>query len=184
MGIGNGNKFKGNQQKKLNRAQKSANDEFNPEIDRYAKIASIDGGKHVTLKLCENNVKKLMPAIIRGIHHKKLWFNKDDMVVVRDNGNLNEIWRKVTQAEIHIVQKEFDKLDNENGSSGNDIIFREPDANDTSESSDDESNNVDKHLRIAPQPTRKFVIDNDSDDDNDDTDGNIQNGKNIEIDDI
>ncbi len=108
---GNGNKFKGNNAKKGAHGRKEVYAEFNPLTDQYARVVSIEGGKHINLMPLDSTDNKPITALIRGIHHKKVWFKKDDLVVITGIGNLVEIVGKVNDSDIKKIRSKFDKID-------------------------------------------------------------------------
>jgi hypothetical protein len=112
MPIGNGNRLKGNNQKKTARARgrKDVNVDFDKDTDQYAQVINMQGGKHMTVLPLGNKDKEYIRATIRGIHHKKVWFKVDDFVVIRTDGNLVEVQGKASEYDINMVKKEFEKM--------------------------------------------------------------------------
>lgn len=153
----NGNKMKGNSQKKGGRTKKEIYTDFDPTTDRYGKILNLIGGKHVSVLLLNDTDNKPICANIRGIHHKKVWFRKDDLVVVRGTGNIVEIWGKVSEEEYNDIKRKFDLKENK-GNTDN-LIFQENDNESDSDSDSDVENNV-----VLKQPERNFNINEEIDD--------------------
>lgn len=122
----NGNKFKGNKQKKGSRGRKDVYADFNPDTDHYGKILGLEGGKHASVSLLPNGTT--IRAMLRGIHHKKVWFKKDDLVIIRGDSNFAEVWGKVNDNESNQIRRDFDKLEGKNNSSM--VIFNESDDSD------------------------------------------------------
>jgi translation initiation factor IF-1 len=127
MPVGNGNKFKGNKVKKSARGRKSGQANFDAATDQYACVVNIEGGKHVNVLLLDSVDKKSTPALIPGKFHRKVWFKKDDLVVVMGNGNLMEIKGMVSDSEIPRIRSKFDKL---HGNNDRSLIFGNDDDND------------------------------------------------------
>jgi hypothetical protein len=142
---GNGNKFKGNKQTKGVRNRKRMIADFNSGTDRYAKIVSLEGGRHAMVLPLDSTDNKPISVMIKGIHHKKIWFKRDDLVVIRDG----EIEGRVNDTDRNKVQREFDKLD---GDKSSHFIFQ----NDN-EFSDDE-NSGEEESKVPAQPKRNFDI--------------------------
>jgi translation initiation factor IF-1 len=142
----NGNLFKGNTQKKKGgRARKEVYcDTFDSTTDHYGKVVNLEGGKGVSVLLLDSIDGKPVHVTIRGIHHKKVWFKKEDLVVVRGS----ELWGKVSDSEANRVRRNFDRLEGKGDSSS--IIFR-----DTNELDDDDEDDEDEY-RIRPQPNRNL----------------------------
>jgi len=130
----NGNKFKGNKQKKGRRGRKEMFASYDEESDTYGKIVGSQGGKHLSVLLLGDAEQKPIMASVRGIHHKKVYFKKDDLVVVRHNGNLYEIWGYIDESEIRRVREDFNRFENNGNQSS--IIFQ--DKNNLYPSSDDD----------------------------------------------
>jgi len=143
---GNGNKFKGNKAKKGGRGRKNVYAEFDPKTDQYARVYSIEGGKHLKVVPLNNTESKPIVALIRGIHHKRVWFKKDDIVVITGDSNLMEVVGKVNEGDVTKVRTKFDKLEG-----GRDTIFI-----DENEFSDEEEDK--KPVSILPQPNRPFDL--------------------------
>lgn len=143
---GNGNKFKGNKAKKGGRGRKNVYAEFDSKTDQYARVHSIEGGKHLKVIPLNSVDNKPIVALIRGIHHKRVWFKKDDMVVITGDSTLMEVVGKVNEGDISKVRTKFEKM--EGGST--DLIFI-----DENEFSDEELNEDNK---IIPQPNRPFDL--------------------------
>jgi len=122
----NGNKFKGNKQKKGSRGRKDVYADFNSDTDHYGKILGLEGGKHASVSLLPNG--NTIRAMLRGIHHKKVWFKKEDLVIIRGDSNFAEVWGKVNDNESNQIRREFDKLEGKNNSSM--VIFNESDDSD------------------------------------------------------
>jgi translation initiation factor IF-1 len=102
----NGNFVKGNIQHKKRRNQKEIYADFCSDTDVYAKVIKKEGGKQMRVQLLGE--KKHAIATLRGIHHKKMWLNPDDLIIIRKNGNLMEIWGKVPDQYARDIQKLFD----------------------------------------------------------------------------
>lgn len=115
----NGNKFKGNNKKKGFR-KKNPYTDFDETIDEYAKVLSLQGGKHLTVQLLSDTKDKTVSAIIKGSHHRKIWYKKDELVIVRSMGNLYEVQGKISNDELKIIQQQFDKLE---GNTNNTFTF-------------------------------------------------------------
>ncbi len=143
---GNGNKFKGNKAKKGGRGRKNVYAEFDSKTDQYAKVHSIEGGKHLKVIPLNSIDNKPIVALIRGIHHKRVWFKKDDLVVITGTATLMEVVGKVNEGDASKVRTKFDKLDG--GKTDNIFI-------DENEFSDEELNDENK---IIPQPNRPFDL--------------------------
>ena len=138
---GNGNALKGNNQKKIARKiRKDEKVEFDSELDQYARVVCIQGGKHVTVHPLGNAEKDYISANIRGIHHKKVWFKPDDFVVIRNIENFVEIQGKVTDADMVNVKQTYEKLFKKNDRD-TDIGF---DIGDNADKKDDDSIDFDK----------------------------------------
>jgi hypothetical protein len=115
----NGNATKGNAQKKKGGGfgKKEIFSDFDPVTDYYAKIINMEGGKGVSVMPLKSIDQKPVHVNIRGIHHKKVWYRKDDLVVIRGI----EIWGKVNESEHNLVKRGFDKL--EGKGDGSNVIF-------------------------------------------------------------
>lgn len=109
MPNGNGNKFKGSNNKK-GRKKKNPIADFNAKLDEYGKIVTIQGGKHLSVQLADKK-DNIVHAIIKGSHHRKIWYKKDELVIIRSLGNLYEVQGKVATNEIKKIQHIFDKLE-------------------------------------------------------------------------
>ena len=125
----NGNKFKGNKQKKSGRGRKEVYSEFDPNTDQYGKIVTMEGGKGVSVIILNSPDGKPIHVAIRGIHHKKVWFKKEDLVVVRGS----EIWGKVSDGEMNRVRRYFDIFEGR-GDNGM-VMFRDNGMEDDEEES-------------------------------------------------
>lgn len=143
----NGNKFKGNKPKKSGRGRKEVYSDFDASTDHYGRIVTLEGGKGVSVLLLDNTDGKPVHVTIRGIHHKKVWFKKDELVVVRGS----ELWGKVSDGELNRVRRDFDRLEGKGDSSA--IVFR--DANDL----DDDEDEEDTAKKVPAQPARNFTLD-------------------------
>lgn len=141
---GNGNKFKGNKAKK-GRGRKNVYAEFDSKTDQYARVQSIEGGKHLKVIPLNSIDNKPIVAMIRGIHHKRVWFKKDDLVVITGDANLMEVVGKVNEGDVSKLRTKFDKL--EGGQT--DTIFI--DENDFSDDEMAAENQI-------PQQTRNFDL--------------------------
>ena len=142
----NGNKFKGNKVKKGARGRKSVQGECDPTTDQYARVVCMEGGNHMQVLSLNSPNKQTIRAKIKGIHHKKVWFKKDDYIVITVDGNVAEVQCKVLDTEIKRVRNEFEKMEGVRG----DAIF---DVNDfVSDDEDEEKDNI-------AQPNRDFNID-------------------------
>jgi hypothetical protein len=148
----NGNKFKGNKPKKSGRGRKEVYADFNPKTDHYGRIVNIEGGKHVSVVLLDSPDTKPISATIRGIHHKKVWFKKDDLVIVRDNGNMPELWGKVSENECNKVRRFFDKNSTQGNNDAN--IFQNANDSDDEEGEDEDENAAKK----TPMTTNSNVF--------------------------
>lgn len=142
----NGNKFKGNKPKKSGRGRKEVYSEFDSSTDHYGRIVTLEGGKGVSVLLLDNTDGKPVHVTIRGIHHKKVWFKKDELVVVRGS----ELWGKVSDGELNRVRRDFDRLEGKGDSSA--IVFR--DANDLDDDDEDAESR-----EVRPQASRNFILD-------------------------
>src|SRR5579872_6350206 len=146
----NGNKFKGNKQKKGGRTRKEVYSDFDQKTDRYGKIVGLEGGKGISVLLLDSTDGKPVRAAIRGIHHKKVWFKKDDIVVVRGE----EIWGKVNDNEVNRIRRQFDTIEGGKGDKSS-IIFR--DVNDFNDDDDDEEDDkkVENPKQSSTQKSQK-----------------------------
>jgi len=110
----NGNKFKGNQVRKSKRKDEYVYD-FNIETDKYAIVSGIVGGNHLLADIFEGNNKKQVRARIMGIHYRKVFYKKDDIIVINCDGNIYEVRGRVNENDIDNIKKQFVKqTDNEN----------------------------------------------------------------------
>jgi len=153
----NGNKFKGNKQKKGRRTRKEMFAKYDDSSDTYGKIIASQGGKHMSVLLLGDTDKKPVSASVRGIHHKKVYFKKDDIVVIRHSGNLCEIWGYVDESEIRRVRDDFNRFENNGNQSS--IIFQDTNKLYPSSSSSDED---DKTGKVLPQQTKPLFPDSNS----------------------
>lgn len=142
---GNGNKFKGNKAKKGGRGRKNVYAEFDSKTDQYARVYSIEGGKHLKVIPLNSADNKPIVALIRGIHHKKVWFKKDDLVVITGDSSLMEVVGRVNEGDVSKIRTKFDKLDG----GKTDAIFI--DENDFSDQETEDN-------KIIPQPNRPFDL--------------------------
>jgi hypothetical protein len=156
----NGNKFKGNKQKKGRRMRKEMFAKYDDSSDTYGKIVASQGGKHMSVLLLGDTEKKPITASVRGIHHKKVYFKKDDMVVIRNNDNLYEIWGHVDDSEIRNVRDEFNRFENNGNQSS--IIFQDTNKLYPSSSSDEDEEKLGK---VAPQQSKPIFPDSNSSED-------------------
>ena len=83
---------------------------------------------------------------IRGIHHKKVWYKKDDLVVIRGM----EIWGKVSESDYSRVKRSFELLEGK-GDASNIEFGDEGDDHDESDG-DGEDDDV-----AVTKPTLKVV---------------------------
>ena len=143
----NGNKFKGNKPKKSGRRRKEVYSEFDSNTDHYGRIVTLEGGKGISVLLLDNTDGKPIHVTIRGIHHKKVWFKKDELVVVRGS----ELWGKVSEGELNRVRRNFDRL--EGKGDGNAIVFQY--ANDL----DDEVSDDGSTKKVKPHTSINFNLD-------------------------
>jgi hypothetical protein len=170
----NGNAFKGNAQKKGGggRPKKEVFSDFDPNTDRYGKIVNMEGGKGASVLLLNSIDGKPVHVSIRGIHHKKVWFKKDELVVVRGS----ELWGKVHEGEAKRIGRTFEQVQGKGDT--NQILFGDlPD-----EYSDDSDTEVKpKHEIPTSTIDTKVVFGKDTDDsivdDIVDEDGNIDYDK-------
>lgn len=168
---GNGNKVKGNKGRKGGRGKKEVYADFNENTDQYGKLSSIQGGKHASVLLLGDS-KTPVAASFRGIHHRKVWMNPGDYVIVRGNGNIYEIWGKVPDSDMTRVRREFEKQEGDENS-GNFIFRRDdeylPDDNSDSETDEKKTAPVKKistkklttktgTIAIPDQPERNYDI--------------------------
>jgi hypothetical protein len=107
----NGNKFKGNQVKKSKRKEEFVMD-YDIEKDKYAVVTGILGGNHLQADIIEGDKRKQVRARIMGIHYRKVYFKKDDLIVVNCDGNIFEVRGRVNDNEIDNVKKQFTKSQN------------------------------------------------------------------------
>jgi hypothetical protein len=118
----NGNKFKGTKKKKGFR-KKNPNPDFDERLDEYALVSTIQGGKHLSVKLF-NTGNDIVQAIIKGSHHRKIWYKKDEIVIIRSLGNLYEVQGKVPPDEARALKRQFDKL-NTNDNTNTPFVFND-----------------------------------------------------------
>lgn len=147
---GNGNKFKGNKGKK-GRRRKNPYADFDPDVDRYGKVIELMGGSHVRVQPIDCEEKDAVQARIPGKFYKKIWFKKDDFVVITQiSNNLSELKGKVSESDINKVRGKFDKMSN--GDSSNVIRFAGEDYSDSDEDNEDiEDSKKNSKKQIAPQ---------------------------------
>lgn len=107
MASKNGNLFKGNAQKKNFRGKKDEHVDFVAGEDQYAKVVAIEGGKIIRVATALGDQKQEVRAIISGKHFKKVWYKKDDIVVMRDG----EIRGKVSDKDFSKARNELAKID-------------------------------------------------------------------------
>jgi len=129
---GNGNRFKGNQQKKTGRAKKNAIADFDKDNDMYVRVVSIEGGKHLSVLPLDSSDKKTIMAVIPGKFHKKVWFRKEDILIVTKSGNICEVKGKIDEGSLSKIKSQFEKMDSGNNSDS--MVF----GNDNDDSDDDE----------------------------------------------
>jgi hypothetical protein len=145
MSSANGNKFKGNKQKKEERGGKRfAN--FDTRLDQYARIVNIDGGRHMTVLPLDSIDKKTISVIIPGRFHKRVWFKKDEIIIIA-NG---EVRGKVTENEMNRIRAKFDKLE---GDQNNSLIF-----GDDVEDSDQDDEQLKEKIAIPLQPKKDYDL--------------------------
>lgn len=137
----NGNKLKGNAQRKGGRRRKEVYADFDPNTDKYGRVVNLLGGRNVSVLILNDLTKTPIQVSIRGIHYNRVWYKKDDLVIVRDNDTL---WGKVPDEYYNKVKNDFDKF--EGSSDASTLIFR----NDDEIGSDDEID--DDGVGIPPQP--------------------------------
>lgn len=102
----NGNLFKGNNQKKVMRGKKDEHVEFRSDTDQFAKVLAIEGGKIVRVVTANGDTKQEVRVVISGKHYKKIWFKKDDIVVICDG----EIRGKVSDKDFSKARTELSKI--------------------------------------------------------------------------
>lgn len=152
MPVGNGNNVKGNIVKKRARKKKATQAELDPDCDQYAKVISPEGGKHLRVMPLGSYDKKTVAVDIPGRFHKKVWFNKDDIIVIthasKDTSGRQkfEVKGRVGDGEVARIRTKFDRMD---GDGTNALIF-----GDVDNLSDDEDDNK----KIPMQPIRKFKL--------------------------
>lgn len=114
----NGNIFKGNKKKKGRHSRKEEFAIFDEKTDQYAKVIGMQGGKHMTVQPASLN-GETVHATISGKHHKKVWFKKDDYVVISitPNSSYVEVVGRVHESELKKVRAMFDKSDGTKDSS-------------------------------------------------------------------
>ena len=133
--IGNGNKFKGNKQKKASRARKSAVVGLDESVDQYAVVDRLMGGNHIEVKTLKDD--KPVMVSIPGRFYKRVWFNKGDVVIIsKIIDNLFEIKGKVAENELLKLKSQFDKLDKSNGDTR--CLVRFGDEDDSDDDDDDQ----------------------------------------------
>jgi translation initiation factor IF-1 len=83
--------------KKGGRKTKNPSTEFNTEdgLHFYGQVKSRIGGNTLDVTL---QTGETVHATIPGRFMKKVWFNKDDLIVVRQEGNFYDIVQKITNA--------------------------------------------------------------------------------------
>jgi hypothetical protein len=175
----NGNAYKGNAQKKGcgGRPKKEVFSDFDSSTDRYGKIINLEGGKGASVLLLNSIDGKPIHVSIRGIHHKRVWFKKEDLVVIRGS----ELWGKVPEGDAKRIGRTFEQVQGKGDT--NQIIFGDlPD--DYSDYSDTETNSNPKITTTttasAPASDKKIVFGKDDDENSEDivdSDGNIDYDK-------
>lgn len=151
----NGNKFKGNKGKK-GRRRKNPYADFDEKTDQYAKVLSMQGGKHMTVQPLDNPNGETVSAIIKGSHHRKIWYRKDELIVIRTIGQLVEVQGKVPMDEINSIRQKFDMLE---GGDNCRLVFG--DVDNVSDSDDDNgsgSGTRSAGRQIPAQPIKDFSI--------------------------
>jgi hypothetical protein len=143
MPQGNGNKVKGNNEKKVARNRKKQVIAYDESIHKFARVVSLDGGKHLKAIPQDSLDKTPLDYLISGKHHKRVWFRKDDIIVVADGEVLGKLdWCE--NIEINKIKHIFEKIDG--GNTG--IEFY----NDDNYTSDEEENeNDDGTVKVMPQ---------------------------------
>jgi hypothetical protein len=133
----NGNLFKGNKKKKGGRKRKEEFADFNPLTDQYAKIIRLEGGKHMTVQPLNAPKGTTLQAIISGKHHKKVWFKKEEIIVISTTpgSNYTEVVGRVKHSELKKVRAKFDELE-DNEDNVFDMTDDESDKNDSDEDID------------------------------------------------
>lgn len=140
----NGNKFKGKQRGR--RARKQTHSDYNENTDSYGKVITGLGERRMSVLLLDDPSGQPVKATIRGIHINKVWYKKDDIVVIRYNGNLYEIQGFANEGEQRRVREEFNKL--EGKTEKGEVIFRDPNASDSEESENDKNNEYEKNNNV------------------------------------
>jgi hypothetical protein len=172
----NGNIFKGNKPKKGGRGKKEMYAEFNENTDQYGKIVSKQGGKHMSVLLLNDPSKTPVHATIRGIHHKRVYMNVDDFVIVRGNGNLYEIWGKVPDSDVSRVRRDFVMAEGDDSNKNfifqrkNEMLLDDDDIDDDNEKEHKEKPKG--SILVPKQPDRNYKLDK------------IDNNERIDIDSI
>jgi hypothetical protein len=138
----NGNKLKGNNQKKGVRGKKEVYAVFDENTDKYAKIIARQGGKHVSVIILGDQKKTPVQVMIRGIHHKKVYMMVNDIVIIRGT----EVWGKVPDSDANRIKREFNKREGSEDT-GN-IIFQ----NENEINSDDEDENPKSRTKSRTTP--------------------------------
>ncbi len=174
----NGNRFKGNTQKKGKKNPFIT--DFDANLDRYAQVVDKKGGTQVEVAPIDANGQKVYVRI-PGKFYKKVWFNRGDIVVItKVTDNMEEIKGKAPEHELNKLKNQFDKMNLDLGDVKNIVKFAESD-DDSDESDDDDENDNKKKgkrvIKIPPQMNRNFDIDINSEDSSKSNNG-------IDVDDI
>lgn len=101
---GNGNKFK---KKSANRRKKKTAT-YDDNLDNYAKVIDRAGSVYINVLPHGNAKDDIVKARIPGKFRKKVWFNPDDYVVIRQVAdNVIEIQGKIEDRDKNHVRKLF-----------------------------------------------------------------------------
>lgn len=174
MSHGNGNKFKGNNEKKAARGRKNQFADFNQGNDQYAKIISIEGGRHLKVVPLDSIDNQPMMVLMKGVHHKKVWFKKDEIIVISDG----EVKGRVNENEMRKIRTRFDIKDNDKDNS---LIFGGDDMSDDDDDDDNKGENTKKTSGVCVAEQRKIDFDLEKIDNNESQDSD-QSEEEIDID--
>lgn len=129
----NGNIYKGNRQQKEERRKKNKEQHKKSSIvnsvsgdESYAFVDSLLGGKHVRVTMIDGADNKSVIAVIPGRFYKRVWFKKDDVVIVSENGNLREIKGKASESEASTIRSKFGRDKDSNALVFEDVITTNP----------------------------------------------------------
>jgi len=151
---GNGNRLKGNAQKKANRSNKNTSIGFDDTVDQYALIERLVGGKHIEVKTLKNN--KIVMVIIPGRFYKRVWFNKGEIVIITQVAeNMLEIKGKVREEDLQKIRYRFDKMDRANGDTRDMIQFGDYEDSDAEEVDENNEKTENKSNKFIPKDRNK-----------------------------